>query len=322
MFSARDAHPTRKYLESRAGLIAVASSALALAAWVLGSATGPVAPTEIAPGAIYCCRAVSDPDGSRGWMHLVTIALRGSGWEPYVTPLPATEPMGSGQYRLDWLPAVAQRERLLVGINATLFGSVWGRWSLPGMPAESVDTCIAEGKWGAYARDSYLLWFDDQGQAHWEPCGRVSDAARQRAICGIGGRKRPVVEGRLGHGLTSLPDSRTLVGTNREGSVLYLAVFERASLPAAAEALLQHGVWNAMTLDGGDSSGMTLGPAGTASLRGTKLLPHRPVATVFGIRPRGSEFPSQRSLRFADSAASTRQKMPLTAGNELDSTLR
>lgn len=131
-----------------------------------------------------------------------------------------------------------------------------------------------------------------------------------------------MVEGRLGHGLTSLPDSRTLVGTNRDGTVLYLAVFERASLPAAAEALLQHGVWNAMTLDGGDSSGMTLGPAGAASLRGTKLLPHRPVATVFGIRPRGSEFPSQRSLRFADSDAPMRRKPRLTAGNELDSTFR
>lgn len=148
MFSARDAHPAKCAPSGRAGLIAVASSALALAALVLGTAKGPVAPTEIAPGAIYCSRAVSDRDGSNGWMHLVTIYLRGSGLEPYVTPLPASEPMGSGQYRLDWLPTVAQRERLLVGINATLFGSAWGRWSLPGMHAESVDTCIAEGKWG------------------------------------------------------------------------------------------------------------------------------------------------------------------------------
>jgi hypothetical protein len=81
-------------------------------------------------------------------------------------------------------------------------------------------------------------------------------------------------------------DARTTVGIDGEKRLLFLAVFENASMRRALTKLAQLGAVDGMLLDGGTSTSMSLGQDADSVRSGVLLGGWRPVATHFGIRAR------------------------------------
>ncbi len=248
---------------------------------------GPVPMTEIYRGVWYTCDRIDAGDEGSGWYHLVMVDLSAPGVELYVTPVSAAAvAQGGGQYYLSFAETISRNEQLAVTINGTLFDTR-GSAPLPGVPAHSNETLVSDGEVNHVHDHSYLLWFDDKLTPHMETRKPPRPEALSRARWGISGQGVSLSRGVLSTSPDpGLVDRRTVIGVNGQRRLLWLAVFENATVRRAVQTLLEQGATEAIAVDGGSSTTMVLGAQSTGVDGGTVLGGQKPVATFVGVRAR------------------------------------
>ena len=249
-------------------------------------------PRAIFSGITYGCEFLERTEEGHGILHWVRIDLSAPGIELYVTPLDSSAVANGVQYRLRWIDDVLQKEGLAVVINGALFTSEpkW-RPRLPGDLARGVETVVSDHVTSHIWEHTYLLWFDDQLNAHLRPSKPPRPEDLRRAKWGIGGQGVGLQGGRVWSGSDRKPDRRTAVGIDAERKLLFLTVAEWASPRLILEELAKLGARDAMLLDGGSSSAMAIGEGSQNLTRQALLGGWRPVATFFGVRARRLNLP-------------------------------
>ena len=244
-------------------------------------------PRAIFSGITYGCELLERTEQGNGILHWVRVELGAPGIELYVTPLDPSALENGFQYRLRWIDDVVRNERLAVAINGSLFSSKpsW-RPRLPGDLAKGVETVVSDHVTSHFWEHTYLLWFDDNLNAHLRPSKPPKPEELREAKWGIGGQGVGLQGGKIWSGIDRKPDSRTAVGIDAERKLLFLAVAEWASPRLMLEQLTKLGARDAMLLDGGGSSAMAIGEGGRHLARGALFGGWRPVATFFGVRAR------------------------------------
>ena len=257
-----------------------------------GRSRGPVPPTAVYRGVVFLSERLPQTAETGGLMHLVRVDLSAPGVELFTTP-PDPEAQSAGwQYRLKYASEVLKDNSLAVVVNGAQFKSDSYRVSLfgsdsvpvyrPGDRARTNETIIADAD-VTHARSS-LLWFEPDLTPHLDRERSLSAEARTRAQWGIGTQRVLMDDGVPDPDLDGAPDRRTALAVDAQNRLLWLAVFEKASLRAVAEALLRHGAVDAILLDGGSSTCLVLGPHAKGVRSGTILGGSIPVATHFGVR--------------------------------------
>jgi hypothetical protein len=244
-------------------------------------------PKAIFSGITYGCELLEPTEQGHGALHWVRIELGAPGIELYVTPLEPSAVESGFQYRLRWIADVVRNEGLAVAINGALFTSTpaW-RPRLPGDLAKGVETVVSDHVTSHLWEHTYLLWFDDNLNAHLGPSKPPRPEELRAAKWGIGGQGVGLQGGKLWSGVGRKPDSRTAIGIDAERKLLFLAVAEWASPRLVLEQLAKLGARDAMLLDGGRSSAIAIGEGGRDLARGALFGGWRPVATFFGVRAR------------------------------------
>ena len=244
-------------------------------------------PREIFSGVTYGCELLERTEQGHGALHWVRVELGAPGIELYVTPLDPSALKDGFQYRLRWIEDAVRNERLAVAINGSLFTSTpnW-RPRLPGDLARGVETVVSDHVTSHFWEHTYLLWFDDELNAHLRPSKPAKPEELREAKWGIGGQAVWLQDGKIWSGSDRRPDSRTAIGIDAKRKLLFLAVAEWASPHLVLEQLAKLGARDAMLLDGGGSSAMAIGEGGRDQARGALFGGWRPVATFFGIRAR------------------------------------
>ena len=244
-------------------------------------------PREIFSGVTYGCELLERTEQGHGTLHWVRVELGAPGIELYVTPL---DPSASRTaFNIDCAGSTTS-----CGMNAlqspsmgALFTSKpsW-RPRLPGDLAKGVETVVSDHVTSHFWEHTYLLWFDDNLNAHLRPSKPPKPEELREAKWGIGGQGVWLQEGKIWSGSDRRPDSRTAIGIDAKRKLLFLAVAEWASPHLVLEQLAKLGARDAMLLDGGGSSAMAIGEGGRDLARGALFGGWRPVATFFGIRAR------------------------------------
>jgi hypothetical protein len=244
-------------------------------------------PRAIFSGITYGCELLERSEQGRGVLHWVRVELGTPGIELYVTPLEPSALEHGFQYRLRWIDDVVRNERLAVAINGSLFSSKpsW-RPRLPGDLAKGVETVVSDHVTSHLWEHTYLLWFDDNLNAHLRPSKPPKPEELREAKWGIGGQGVGLQGGKIWSGVDRKPDSRTAIGIDAERKLLFITVAEWASPRLVLEQLAKLGARDAMLLDGGGSSAMAIGEGGRDLARGALFGGWRPVATFFGVRAR------------------------------------
>lgn len=264
-------------------LLAGIALAVAGAGWLWWTRPRPMLPMEIFRGVVYRCEALAEIPDTGGLMHVVEIDLTTTGLELYVTPMDPEAVAAGHQYRMRWWPLAMRQERISVAVTAPLFRTPGNPWRLPGHFATATQTLIAEGRMNHVDRHSHLLWFEKDLTAHMEKQLPPPDEALRRAYWAVGGGLA-LADGRLTAYHAHDRDARTLAGLDRHYKKLYLAVFDDASPAAAARILADLGVYDAITLDGGDSTMMLIGPAASGGPKRHPKYPHHGLPVAFGVR--------------------------------------
>lgn len=249
-------------------------------------------PRAVFSGITYGCELLERSEEGHGLLHWMRVELSAPGIELYVTPLDTSALTGGFQYRLHWIDDVLRNEGLAVAINGALFTSEpkW-RPGLPGDLAKGVETVVSDHVTSHVWEHTYLLWFDDELNAHLRPSKPPMPEDLRKAKWGIGGQGVGLQGGRVWSGSDRKPDSRTAIGIDAERKLLFMTVAERASPRLMLEQLSTLGARDGMLLDGGGSSAMAVGEGGRNLATGRLLGGWRPVATFFGVRARRLDEP-------------------------------
>ena len=255
-------------------------------------ARGPLPPTEVYRGVVLLAERLPETAETGGLLYLVRVDLTAPGVDLFTTPLDQHAESAGWQYRLASPSEILARNSLAVVVNGAQFKSASHRIPLsqsnsiplyrPGDLARTNETIIADSQ-VTHARSS-LLWFDSDLRPHLERDRSLGEEPRARAKWGIGTQRVLVAGGVPELGLTETADCRSALGVDAEKQLLWVAVFEKASLRAAAAALHRHGAKDAILLDGGSSTCLVLGPRARGVRPGTIVGGAVPVATHFGIR--------------------------------------
>ena len=172
----------------------------------IGSGARPQ-PRAVFLGITYGCELLERSEEGHGILHWVRVELRAPGIELYVTPLDPSAVAGGFQYRLRWIDDVLRNERLAVAINGALFTSEpsW-RPGLPGDLAKGVETVVSDHVTSHIWEHTYLLWFDDELNAHLRPSKPPKPEDLRKAKWGIGGQGVGLRDGKVWSGSDRKPE--------------------------------------------------------------------------------------------------------------------
>jgi hypothetical protein len=254
---------------------------VAFASWWLNR-PAPVDPIEIFQGVSYQCIEVDQP-GINGLVHVAAIDLSIPGIELYFTPLDPVAVEAGWQYETRWAPQLVDEHQLSILVNGTLYGTERSIALLPNEWAQTPQTVVSNYEFNQIRRFDYLLWFEHDLTPHLERTSQISPTAYQLARWGISGGLL-VDRGRLAAHPNDEQDTQTAIGVDPKRKLLFLTVFKSASPTAVSEFLLAHGVVDAVMLDGGDSSCLSIGRGAHGIVSRTLMYPRRAVATVLGVR--------------------------------------
>jgi hypothetical protein len=163
-------------------------------------------------GISYGCKLLARTAEGHGILHWVRVDLTAPGIELYVTPLDASALKSGFQYRGRRINDVLRDERLAIAINGSLFVSkpAW-RPGLPGDLANGVETVVSDHVTSHFWEHTYLLWFDDDLNAHLRPTKPPKPEELRKAKWGIGGQGVGLQDGKVWPGIDRNPNSRTAV---------------------------------------------------------------------------------------------------------------
>lgn len=246
------------------------------------TARGPQPATEIYHGVTYACERLTPDEQGSGLMHWIRIDLNTPGIEIFTTPLDYP-PRSEMEYRLRYTSTAVKEHDLAAAVNGTLYRA--GDLPLPGRPARSAETVVSEHVVNHVDRSSFLLWFEDDMTPHMEATRPPGESVLRRARFGIGGNVMGVHDGAVTPYVgTSRRDSRTWLGLDPHGKLLWMAVFDDVTERRAAVEMSRLGATEAIPLDGGSSTEMVLGADARRVRPGAIMQTWIPNATHFGIR--------------------------------------
>jgi hypothetical protein len=267
----------------------ITSALLLLAAIISGyflwTYHGPTPPIEIYRGIVYSCERVPDSLQSGGLLHLVQADLNVPGVSLYITPLDPEALIRGKMYRLKYTSTAVRDEHLAAAVNGTLFNSdsYWIR--MPGDFTVSIETVVSDHIVDHVNPNTYLLWWDDDLIAHLETNKPPSSNVLAKAKWAIGGQAPILIDGEMVLRATGVQaDRRTMIAADPARRLVWIAVFDRASNRFAAQTLAAKGAKIGITVDGGTSSAMAIGPDARNVRSGTVSGNWRPVPNVFGFR--------------------------------------
>jgi hypothetical protein len=243
----------------------------------------PTAPTEIYRGITYSCQRLREGPESGGLFYLVRADLNVPGVSIYITPLDSDALAHGQEYRLKYVSTAVRENHLAAAVNGTYFSSdsYWIR--LPGDFARSTETIVSDHVVNHIDPNTYLNWWDDDSIAHHEHKPPTSEALAN-AKWAIGTQGPWLNDFKVSDWAGPQPDRRTMIGFDSAKRLVWIAVFDRASVHFASETLAKLGVPDAFAIDGGTSSTMALGAEARGVRPGTVTGGWRPVAVQFGFR--------------------------------------
>ena len=244
----------------------------------------PRGPLEIFRGVVYECRSLPEGPESGGLVHLLRVDLKTRGMGLFVTPVDPEAKAAGWEYQTRWTPRVAREEGTSVLVNGVLFGARYGTRGPPGDWAASMETLVAEHEINHVWEHTYLMWFEDDLTPHLEEAKPPPPRALERARWAIGGQGITYRNGAVATWAGHTRDRRTLLGLDAANSLLYIGVFDSASVTEASLVLAGFGATQVMPIDGGTSTALCFGPGGHGVTAGTVVYPWRALPTHFGIR--------------------------------------
>ena len=263
----------------------VTAGVVAVAGWFGYRYHGPTPPVEIYRGVTYGCDRLPETADGGGLVHWARADLTVPGVRLYATPVDAGARAAGWEYKLRRVSTAVTDDHLAAAVNGTLFDSDSTLVRLPGDNARSSETVVADGVANHVDPNTYLLWWDRAGVAHWEATKPPSAAVLSRAVWAIGAQQGVVVDGAVGSWVGPGPvDHRTAIGADPERHLVWIACFDRASYAGAGRELVRLGARVGTLVDGGTSTAMALGRDARGVRPGTVTGNWRPVATQFGFR--------------------------------------
>lgn len=281
-----------KVVRRSIGLAGLVVLALIIYFWVIQRTETPE--TAIFEGVTYTCERLPETDEGSGLVYIVRVDLTAPGIELYTTP---TDPRLTGnadrQYKLKTANAALSENDLAIVINGTQFSSDSRSFTWSGKPwpirlsgdhAKSNEIVVSDHEVNESLRNNFLAWFDDDLVPHLESETRPTEEFLSSVKWGVGSQRILILQGEIQTGLSIEPDKRTAIGFDPDEKLLWLAVFENASIKKVASYLHDLGATDAVTLDGGSSCAMTIGPEARNIRSGNITGDWIPVATHFGVR--------------------------------------
>lgn len=219
---------------------------------------------EIAPGVFLAVHHFNQPGTAEGAVMVAEIHWDTPGVEIVMRPFDENL-TPDAHYRLASPSWLAFNYDYLVLMNGTRFGP--GDWykNYPGSPVSTHESSIVKGEWSHVHEHSYLLWWDRDGDAHFEQRKPPTAESRANAYSGIGFQAVQVAsgkvrEGGLGGHLDGGQFSQSFIGVDPEKKILWLVAYEHTTELFAASFIAERGAQFAARLDSGRGTAMVAGP--------------------------------------------------------------
>ena len=267
------------------GGLLIVGSVLAGAGLIYALRAPVTARTEIFNGVFLTVENV--PASSRGSGRVMIVEVK---WDtpgvrlvnrPFSYPLKTGDP-SAPQYRLAMADWSLLRDNASILVNTTEYTPNSKFHSLPGMPVRSVETVVVDGKVSHVDKNSYLMYWDKEMQAHLLFTKPPDPRSLAEAVFGFGVQGVQIFDGKTRYNAIDNKNdliSRTFIGFNENNKTLYLLAFERASVNEMVQRALAAGVRFGAQVDSGSSTNLLVG-AGAKH-----VLPH---AGIRNWRPLGA----------------------------------
>jgi hypothetical protein len=236
---------------------------LFLLRWLL--VPGAMERKEIAPGVFLEVHHFNQPGTAEGAVMVAEIHWDTPEVEIVMRPFDDELFSEGKHYRLVSPSWEVFRKDYLLLMNGTLFGPDNWDDNYPGKPVKTNESVVVEGVWSHLHEHSYMLWWDKEGNGHFEQTKPPSAECIEKAWSGIGVQGLVIADGQVRESVlgadAGVCDSQTFIGMDAERKILWLIAFQNTSPRYAADFVAAAGVRFAGRLDGGDSTTMLVGPA-------------------------------------------------------------
>lgn len=243
---------------------------------------------EIAPGVFYQAFETDSPH-ARGAIMVVEVHWETPGVNVELRPFTDRALDQGRHYTLtfaDWV--VARRGDMIAFINGTRYTPADYRNTYPGNEVSTVESVVIDGVFSHLHENSYLLWWDSEGNATFETTKPPSEKAQGLARMGIGVQGIGVQNGQSRHQsmVTNETDEsrpRSFIGVDSERKVLWLIGFETATIRFMTEFAARQGVMVGGMLDTGTATTMLVGRAADGVRPFTGIRNPRPLGNYISI---------------------------------------
>jgi hypothetical protein len=203
---------------------------------------------------------------SGGRIMLVEIAWNEPGIElvprEFTYPF-TTENPNAAHYQLSLADWSLHSRKPAILVNTTRYFPSSVIESLPGRKVRTLETVVADGKPSHVHPHSYLLFWDEAGQASLQETKPPSAENLSRAVHGLGIQGIQISKGRAHfNSMSSLDDTidRTFVGIDPIRNLLFLIALEKSTGYEMIEFALRSGVVFGGQVDSGGSTTLLIGP--------------------------------------------------------------
>jgi len=244
---------------------------------------------EIYQGVYYQCLELDD--GSGGRVMVVEVHWDEPGVDVVLRPF---LPSGGGQYHYKLKPAgmIMSEFELQVLMNGTLYEPADWMHSMPGMQVDSRETVVSYGRVSHVDPQSYLIWWDEEMNAHCEEQKPPSAEALSRAYLGVGVQGLQLRAGHVDYLSLDSMDRvmrRSFLGVNPDKKILWLMSGDALSGRAMAELAQSLGVVYGGQVDGEGAATLVIGNGADGVFPFTGLRGGRPLGNTIGIRAKPLE---------------------------------
>lgn len=189
--------------------------------------------------------------------------------------------VGDRLFRLTLADWALQRQKPAIFVNTTRYEphQIWR--SLPSNPTSTLETLVIDGKASHRHEHSYLLWWDEAGNATLETTKPPSMESLQTAKLGIGVQGVSISQGKANRGAMSgfaEPIPRTFMGIDNRNKTLYLLAFEEITDAGMVEMAIALGVQDGAMVDSGDATHLLIGEKAKGIRPHTGIRNRRPLA--------------------------------------------
>ncbi|MGB2927168.1 MAG: phosphodiester glycosidase family protein [Limnothrix sp.] len=194
---------------------------------------------------------------------------------------PLEQSVGDRLFRLEIADWALQRQNPAIFVNTTRYEppQIWR--SIPGNPVSTLETLVIDGQASHRHEHSYLLWWDQAGEARLETQKPPSLESLQTAVLGIGVQGVSISQGQANRGAMSGfadPIPRTFMGIDNDNKTLYLIAFEEITDAGMVEMAIALGVQDGAMVDSGDATHLLIGKNAKELKAHTGVRNRRPLA--------------------------------------------